>query len=318
MLICGFRGYEVGVDTHNYVEFVSFEENINRLGPVYVLLRTIAKVFYNEGTAFLVLMALMTYIPLSLIVKRHSYYPALSVLMYIIPVGNYFVQTLNIARQSIAIIFVLYAALYIKEHKEKTALIILVFCFLLHPFTFPALILLFINKIKFTRTIIMVLVGGSMFIGLAGTLSGISEILNLMMVMTSDSSNPLIAKLGKYGNYEVVSHFSVIGQLSHMLPLATMCILGIDKRTLGDIFYKMMVLGCVATNIFVSVIFCERIASTFTIAQILAVPYIYKISNGKKRIMIFLLLVLTTLLFIYNFNSDTKLDMWTPYYSIFD
>ncbi len=324
MLICGFRAYDVGVDTHNYTEYAASERNLyindNQWGPFYALLRFIARLFYNEETVFLLLMAILTYVPLLYIIKKKSCYPALSVLMFIIPVGNYFVQTLNIARQSIAIIFVLFAALMIKEHKNKAAFVILIFCFILHPFTFFAFLLFFINKIHLTRKKVYIYILGSMLIGLVGSLSGIGEILNIMAMMTEGSSNPLLHKLAKYGsgNYEIGSNFSLIGELSHMLPMAAMCILGINRKTLHNLIYKMMLLGSIITNICVSIIFCERIASTFTIAQVLAVPYIYKVSSKNKRWLIIILLALTTLLFIYNFLADTRWEMWVPYHSIFD
>lgn len=324
MLVCGFRAYDVGVDTHNYTEYVISERNIyidnNQWGPFYAVLRFIARLFYNEETVFLLLMALFTYIPLIYIIKKNSCYPALSVLMFIIPVGNYFVQSLNIARQSIAIVFVLLAATLMKNKKNTAAFFTLVFSFILHPFTFFAFLLFYINKIHLTRKKVYIYILGSMFIGLVGSLSGIGEILNLLAMMTEGSSNPLIHKLAKYGNgnYDIESNFSLIGELSHMLPMAAMCILGINKKTLEDLLYKTMLTGSIITNICVSIIFCERIASTFTIAQVLAVPYIYKVSSLNRRILIIILLVLTILLFIYNFIGDSKLDLWTPYYSIFD
>ena len=159
-----------------------------------------------------------------------------------------------------------------------------------------------------------------MLIGLVGSLSGIGEILNLMAMMTEGSSNPLIHKLAKYGsgNYDIESNFSLVGELSHMLPMAGMCVLGINKKTLNDLMYKTMLAGCIITNICVSIIFCERIASTFTIAQVLAVPYIYKVSEKNKKILILILLALTILLFIYNLKADMRWELWTPYHSIFD
>ena len=77
-----------------------------------------------------------------------------------------------------------------------------------------------------------------------------------------------------------------------------------------------MLLGCVVTNIFVSVIFCERIASTYTIAQLLAVPYIYKTSTTFSKKIITLLLIGTALLYVYNLKGYSNLSDWTPYHSI--
>ena len=317
MIICGLRAFDVGVDTHRYVQFAESRWDDYRWGPLFVLLKHIADFFPNTGSAFLMLMSILTYLPLLFIIKKYSRYPALSVLMFIIPVGDYFVQSMNIARQSIAIIMVLYAAVMVANKKKRNALFYIILAFFFHPYTFPSVIILFLDKIKLTKTTVYVLLGVSIFIGLIGTLSGIQDVLNLMMMMTADSQSDLISKLGKYGDYDIVSGFSMIGQLSHMLPLAAMCVLGLNKFTLDDVYYKLMLLGCVATNIFVSVIFCERIASTFTIAQILAVPYIYQTSPQRRKILVVLLIILTGMLFLYNLKGNMQLDIWFPYHTIF-
>ena len=320
MLICGFRAYDVGVDTHNYAEYAAKQEDVSdyNFGPFYLLLKYLANLFPNSQTAFLLIMAMLTYIPLAVIARKYSEYPALSVLMYIIPVAEYFVQSFNICKQSIAIVYVLIAAILISKGKKKPAFWILIFCLLIHPYSFFGFILFFIDKIKLSKAKVTSIIAITMTLGLVGTLAGIQDILNLIMLATSGNSSYLIRKLGKYGDYEIAANFSLVGQLSHMLPLAAMCYLGANEQTMKSILYKMMLAGCAATNIFVSVIFCERIASTYTIAQFLIVPYILKTSSRPVKRLIVLLLFGTTLLFLYNLRAESHLDMWTPYHTIFD
>lgn len=142
----------------------------------------------------------------------------------------------------------------------------------------------------------------------------------MMTVIFSDSSSNLLLKLAKYGNgYDVSSGFSLIGQLSHMLPIVLLCVIGCNKYTENNTYFKMMVCGCAITNVLVSVIFCERFASTFTIAQLLAVPIIYSSSTKNRRFLLIVLIFLTTLLYVYNlrgYSLDTTL--WTPYHTIFN
>lgn len=320
MFICGFRAYDVGVDTHNYVAYASMQGDVSdyKWGPFYLIIKYFAGFFDNNQTAFLIIMAMLTYIPLAIVIKNKSEYPALSVLMFIIPVANYFVQSFNICRQSIAIVFVLIAALLIEKGKKWQSLGVFVLCFLIHPYSFIALVIFLFDRIILSKTKVTVVIIVTMLLGLVGTLTGIQDVLNLLMLATSDSSSELISKLGKYGDYEIAASFSIVGQLSHMLPLSAMCFLGANEKTMKTILYKMMFAGCVLTNILVSVIFCERIASTFTIAQLIAVPYIYKTSNKFNRRMLILLIIGTALLFLYNFKADTQLDIWTPYHTIFD
>ena len=320
MLICGFRAYDVGVDTHNYVAYAVSQDDTRdyKWGPLYLILKNIAAFFPNTQTAFLMLMAVLTYIPLAIIAPKYSTYPALSVLMFIIPVAEFFVQSFNICRQSIAIVYVLIAAILVENHKKKKALLLLFFCFIIHPYSFIAFILLFLDKIKLSKKKVILLIVGTILLGLSGTLSGIQNFLNLMMLATSDSSSELVTKLGKYGDYEIAANFSLIGQLSHMLPLAAMCVLGANEKTMNSVIYKLMLAGCLITNIFVSVIFCERIAATYTIAQFLAVPYIYKTSTPLTRRLLVLLLICTMFLYVYNLKGESQLDIWNPYHTIFD
>lgn len=317
MLICGFRAYDVGVDTHNYVDFVNKSDMEEFWGPVFIFLKFIANIFENSQTVFLFLMAMLTYIPLAVIARRYSEYPALSVLMFIIPVAEFFVQSMNICRQSIAIVYVLLAAILIDRQKKIPAFLLLVFCFFVHPYSFIAFIIFFLDRINLTKSKVLIFLAVTIVIGLVGTLSGIQDLLNIMMIATSDSS-ALLERLGKYGDRDIAADFSLVGQLSHMLPLVAMCYLGANEETLKSIYYKLMFAGCIVTNIFVSVIFCERIASTYTIAQFLAVPLIYQTSTPFTRRLILLLLLGTTLLYVYNLNVESQLDIWNPYHTIFD
>lgn len=320
MLMCGFRAYDVGTDTHNYVDFINYTYVSDyKWGPFYITLKSVTAIFDNNPTAFLLMMAFLTYIPLIIIIKKWSEYPALSVLLYIIPVAIFFNETFNIARQSIAIVYVLWAAIMVEFHRKKVALALIVIAFFFHPYTFISVVLLLLDKINLTKRKVAFILLTTTLVGIAGALSGIQEMLNLLMIATSDSSSELMVKLGKYGDgYEIESNFSIIGQLSHILPLLALCMLGANEKSMKSVLYKMMLFGCIVTNIFVSVIFCERIASTYTIAQILAVPYMYKTSSRLYKNLILMVLLFTMLLYVYNLKGYSSAPDWTPYHSIFD
>ncbi len=319
MLMCGFRAYDVGADTHNYVEYAqSVDVDEYTWGPMYLILKQISDLYENNGTAFLMIMAILTYIPLIFVTALYSDYPALSVLMYIIPVGIFFNESFNIARQSIAIIYVLIAAVMVEINKKSLAIGLIILAFVFHPYTFISVGILFLDKLRLTYVRVGIILFLSAIIGMIGTLSGIQDLLNLLMLATMDSSSDLVTKLGKYGDgYDIEAGFSIIGQLSHILPMLALCILGANEKSLKNTYYKMMLVGCVITNLFVSVIFCERIASTYTIAQLLAVPYVYKTSTETRRALIVLLIVVTALLYVYNLKDYSTLIEWTPYHSIF-
>ena len=69
MLICGLRASDVGVDTHRYVAFAEMRWDDYRWGPIFVVLKHIAELFPNTGSAFLMLMSMLTYLPLLFVIK---------------------------------------------------------------------------------------------------------------------------------------------------------------------------------------------------------------------------------------------------------
>ena len=320
MLMCGLRGHDVGVDTPNYVRYaVESDVDDYKFGPIYLVLKSISEMFGDDGSVFLLMMALLTYIPLIYIVSEKSPCPGLTVLMYIIPVAIFFNESFNIARQSIGIMYILLASIMIEERKTIQSIPLIILAFFFHPYTIIFAFFFFFFKIILTEKIVMISLGVSIIIGLVGSLSGIQSFLNLLMIYTMDSSSDLVTKFAKYADYDIEANFSLVGQLSHMLPLSALCFIGINKFTLENTFYKMMFYGCILTNVTVSVIFCERIASTYTIAQILAVPYIYYYQSELKRNLLVSLLVATALLYVYNleqYSHDTEL--WIPYHTIFN
>jgi hypothetical protein len=322
MILCAIRGYDVGRDTPNYVEAAMNTYSYNSTwGPIYYILIKFSQFFSNPATIFLCLMAALTYIPLIVVVRSKSVLPALSVLMYIIPTAAFFYESFNLARQSIAIVYILLAAIFLKDKKIKLSIVMTLIAFFFHPYTIFFSIFYLISKIKFTKSLVNTLVYGSMIIGLLGTITVIQDTLSLMSFLFEDTSSAMLTKFSKYGNdsYNIISNYSVIGQLSHILPLSAMCLLGINKKTEDDVLFKVMVCGCVVTNLFVSVIFCERIASTFSIAQFLAVPIIFSTSTKIKRQSMIVLLIFTAFLYVYNlYQQSLNPYVWTPYHTFFN
>ena len=320
MLMCGLRAHDVGVDTPNYVAYaVKSDVDDYKFGPIFLILKSISEIFGDDGSVFLMIMALLTYVPLVYVVAEKSPYPGLTVLMYIIPVAIFFNESFNIARQSIGIVYILLAAIMIDEGKIYQSIPLIILSFFFHPYTIIFAIFPFLNKIVLTEKVVIISLGVSILIGLVGSLSGIQSFLNLLMTYTMDSSSDLVTKFAKYADYDIEANFSLVGQLSHMLPLSALCFLGMNEYTLENTFYKMMFYGCILTNVTVSVIFCERIASTFTIAQLLAVPYIFYYQSDMMRKLVVSLLVATALLYVYNleqYSHDTEL--WIPYHTVFN
>lgn len=320
MMICGFRGYDVGVDTPNYVYAVSVEPSYHaNWGPFFYALIYVSQLFSNPETVFLFLMSVLTYLPLTFIIWKESKIPALSVLMFMIPTAMFFFETMNLARQSIAIIFILLSAVLLYKEKIKLSLCTFILAFFFHVYTVIFFPFYFIRKYTFSNNFVIATILLSIVIGLSGTLDFIKDYIDIVSMLFKDTSSSMLTKFAKYSDHNIASNFSIVGSLSHMLPLSALCILGHNHNTKNNLYYKMMVCGCIISNIFISVIYVERFASTFTIAQILAVPIIYQNSNSRTKVLIKLLLVLTAVLYFYNLYSlSLSKERWTPYHTIFE
>lgn len=317
MLMCGLRGYDVGKDTPNYTGFISAPSDIvYNWGPIYFLFRTIAYLFPYSETAFLLLMAMATYIPLMYLTNRYSIKPAFTVLMYIIPTAIYFNESFNIARQSIAIIYILWSAILLGKRKMKECYALIVLAFFFHTYSIFYILFFLVYKVRFSPKFVYISILITVILGLIGTMAGIQMAINTVALLATNASDSFVRNLGTYSQYDIESNFSLIGQLSHILPLTALCILGASKRVQNYILFKMMVCGCLLMNLFTAVAFCERFASTFTIAQILVVPVLYRNSSKVRKKLIIILLIMTAALYVYELNgySHNK-EFWVPYHT---
>ena len=94
-----------------------------------------------------------------------------------------------------------------------------------------------------------------------------------------------------------------------MLPVTLLCLFSYDKKTSSNnIYFKMLLVGAMVTNLFVSTLYCERIASTFTLAQILVVPASLK-NLGQKSLKLIMIMGITIFLYVYTLwtiNTNTR------------
>ena len=322
MIMCGMRGYDVGIDTQGYVDNVVYLDDSDlRHGPIFMGLKYIANLFLNVGTAYLMMIAVLTYIPLLFIIENKSPAPAISVLMFIIATAIFFNESFNIIRQEMAIVYVLWGAVMLDEGKKVKALFLALLSVLIHPYTIIFILFFFLYRIELTKKKAFGLLALSVIIGMgAGSLSLIHDFLNLVSVFTSDSSVALVTRFSKYADGDIDANFSLVGQVVHIFPLTALCVLGANnKKILNNTFYKMMFWGCLLLNMVVSVTYCERISSTYTIAQLIAVPFMIKEFKDNSKVILYIVLFLTSVLYIYNFNQFiVNQQVWVPYHTFFN
>ncbi len=303
MVMCGLRGYDCGADTHSYWNYSLGGYAGESFGFIYPILRNIAALVSPLPTAFLMLMAFLTYIPILIIILRESSSPALSVLMFTISGAWFFLESFNISRQMIAVAFILYSAVVLSKNNLTISFLFFFIAFIFHPYSIIYLPFFLLYNKKLSYYNIIVLLCGSMIIGLVGSLGIVEFFIQVLASLTGGSSNETIAHLSKYGEYEIMSSFSLVGKLSHMLPPTIMCLILYSKFSSSNLYYKMYAYGCAILNICISVSFCERIAAMYTIAIVLALPMGMKYISRSRRNYLLLLIIFMLILYLYNINS---------------
>ena len=316
MMMCGLRGETVGTDTHNYISYYLGYSDVDRFGIFYNLLSQGVSLVYNDEHAFLMAMAVLTYIPLAYVITTRSTKPLLSVYMFLCASALFFLETMNLSRESIAIAWLMMFMVFWEEDKKKSALICLTIAFFAHKYAIIIIPFLLLEKLVLTERGVIFAIIGSAAIGLIGILDHITNFLVFLSGQIADSE--FYYDYIKYASREIGSDWNIVGQLSHILPISALTYLCYCDDTKDTYLYKCLLVGTIMLNLFVSVKYCERLSSFFTISQIIVVPVaLYSRSNSKrKRFCLIGLLFLLALLFIYQLNVFSRvvgLDTVVPY-----
>lgn len=299
LLMCGLRGENVGTDTAAYLYFAEGYSDGDNLGVMYKFLRFISAKIGKSPNIFLMLMAILTYVPLTLIIVKESEKPAVSVLLYMSSTSLFFLETFNISRQAIAIVFLLWSAYYLKYDNWLLSVLYFIISFLFHPFIFPFAIIYIINRIEIKPWIVTLCLTVSFVVGFVGVLDQIKTAVDMLYLFTEGSDYALIEHLGKYHDRDFSATANFVGKMVHMLPVTLLCWFSYDKKTSSNnIYFKMLLVGAIVTNLFVSTLYCERIASIFTLALILVVPASLK-NLGQKSLKLVMIIGITIFLYVY-------------------
>ena len=151
MLVCGLRSEIVGTDTERYFLFFSGSQTNDRYGFFYEAIRDINLYFGGSPSVALTFIAMLTYIPLFYILKKNSPILIISIIIYTISLSQFYLETFNIARQSLAIVFVLFAVcIFVEKQPRRNRILSVIICLLLaliaHKMTIIAWPFFFFSK----------------------------------------------------------------------------------------------------------------------------------------------------------------------------
>ncbi|MCQ2193560.1 MAG: EpsG family protein [Paludibacteraceae bacterium] len=318
MLMCGFRDTFVGTDTERYMEFATTTGGETRFGLFYEFLRDLGQRLGNSPSIYLMELAILTYIPLTYFVKRESLSPALTVLLYVIATPGFFLETFNISRQALSIIYCLGAMIFIEKKDYKLASFFSLLAVIFHQFNILFPLFIWINSVGISKRTVYVLLAFSMIIGL----TGIAEYLNLFFMQLEflsgfgASSEEFLAVFTNFSDREIMNDNNLTGQLSQILPVTALCVLSYTNKETLSFYYKCFFIGAVITNLFVTTEYGARLASSLTIGLIFAVPIAIKELSATKKYLLTFLIVLIGLMYVRNIfilNTYTIKETPVPY-----
>lgn len=346
--ICCLRGVDVGTDTITYMNF-SMGHDTDGFGPLYSLFAFFAQLTPFPPTVFLTIISILTYIPLLIICSKYSKMPCLTLFLFMSTTAIYFLETFNICRQALAIMYVLLAIIQYDEkgnenefytirqiHNVKTgkgniykktsfsnktiSISLLCFAFIAHPYTILIAPLFILKNINLTRDKMMLYIVISVFLGLFVSEYVMTFLISILSMLFGGSSSYLLSHLTKYTTYDYSSEYTFIGRVAHILPYIFLLLFTYRKEYANTLIYKMMFWGFVLLSISLSSIFSERIACTYTIAIIVALPNIYFSLTKRQKMYTFLVFAYL----VYRYISDmqvmalSNLNYPVPYKFIFE
>ena len=164
ILMAGLRGYNIGADTEVYLKAIDYygEMSVSELigaGLVYpfdfeigyFLLTKLCCLLGFGKTAFLFVVAIITYIPVFQLIKRHSSNAYISLLCYF--AFGFFTYSLGLFRQMIAVSIIICGLKYVVERKLIKYLAIIGLAMTFHITALVGILLYFLYGVKWQRII---------------------------------------------------------------------------------------------------------------------------------------------------------------------
>lgn len=318
ILLAGFRGYTVGADTATYLMAIDYYDKLSALELVvaelvypfdfeagYFLLTKLSVLLGLGKTGFLFVVALIVYIPIFALIKKHSSMPYVSILCYF--AFGFFSYSLGIFRQMIAISILLLGWKYIEERRLVKYLLIVALAMTFHTTAFVAILLYFIYDIKWER-IVMWLIPIEVVLMLLG-----SQIIALLLRVFPQYAGYI------GGKYDVQGGSYLMLILLNAVLIASIVFRGkknddCDNMTICALFLAIC-LQCLGYSMGIF----GRTVSYFSIYIILAIPnLIYNLGNqlryGLRGVISFITIICLFILVYTSFNGNHYV---VPYYTIF-
>lgn len=307
MFLCGWRGVSVGVDTISYWQ--GYKSGSERMEPLFQLIMYICHWLGLSPKGYTMTVALITYLPLGLFIRKKSLDISFSVLVFFCFSVYFFHETFNTIRVCAAVMYALWSYYYLEKKKFLVSFFFLIVAFLLHystvviiPFVIAAY---FIKHIGYYTMIAIVFI--SVVFGL------------LFEVGYGNAANEIVA-MGVFqygGTSEWFQHylenidetsFSLFGSLTTMLPFSFFAIAMYDKINARSIYFKLFIFAVLLQNVFVSLVFTYRIAMFFTTLLVVVLPNSFVRAKGVRKLCLLGLSAFMVMWYVYLLLVKTDPD----------
>lgn len=271
LLLCGLRAKTVGSDTESYLSHYQFGYG-DRMEPLYTATIEFCHFLGVTPHQFIFITALLIYIPLFIVVRKHSANPCFSALIFLAYSVTFFDNTFNGVRQAIALSFVLISLYNLNKKKIIKSFVFFVIASLFHYSSLALLpFLIFFYFVRsMSRAIVVVALIASFLFGIS--FGQTDFFLQYFDVISLVGEGDVIKNYSQYASDYNVSSLNFMGLLDTMLPLTMYSIFLYDNKNSKDELYKLFVIGAILTNVFVSVRFMYRFVAYFIMPLLFVLP----------------------------------------------
>ena len=318
IILCGFRGYDVGTDTESYLDSYNsrnlWDYSVGE--PLYNLSMDIARFIGLGNTGFLLLTALLTYVPLYTALRKMSPNINYSMLIYVTFSVYFFCNSFNVIRNSISASFILFVLYYISQKEYKRIVIYSLVAIGFHFSAIAILPLLYVAykieniDIKYAYAILFV----SVIWGLSSNYRDVATLLNAQLMRYDNS---IVEHYNTIYFNDLAGHeFNANGIIMQIAPITLCSMLSFLTNSCNKYLRAILFLGAILGNIFVSILYVYRITLFLNIVAIVILPQIIesRVTQKGVRICVHSLVLMLFTYFIICAIKESEAFVVFPYH----
>lgn len=275
----GFR-FETGYDWAMYRNFFEYNTFHSSIEFGYVFLIKILRYFFNDYQSLFLFTALLTYIFIFLGIKKYTTHTSIALVLFLL-IPGFFLNSLTIIRQELAIAIAFYAFSFLVDKKILKYFFLMILAFSIHysvaiVFFTHLVVWKFAPKIKYSFYYLLIL---------------------FSLLFLKFNIGDLVYYFAQGSRYEFYQSGESVSLLKILILnfLALICVYFspriIDKSKYNIYIVAFAVMNVVFLNVFSSVIALSRIAYYFKVFEIVLVAQLLFVFDKKIRVIALLLLV---------------------------